>query len=122
MIGSGGQSTREGSVEGDRKTSNAGRTYLEILGNFTNKTLEGELSDEKFSRLLVATNFTESDSSWAETMGLLDTTSCTSLGETIEKREMRRKEQGKLTAAVLRAADLAANCLRGALPAKGLSH
>lgn len=35
---------------------------LEVLSNLTNKTLEGELADEELSRLLVATNLTESDS------------------------------------------------------------
>lgn len=49
--------------------------YLEVLSNFTDETLEGELADEELSRLLVATNFTESDRSGTETMRLLDTTS-----------------------------------------------
>ena len=44
---------------------------LEILGDFTNEALEGELPDEELSRLLVATDFTESDSSWTEPMGFL---------------------------------------------------
>ena len=52
------------------------KTHLEILSDFTDEALEGELADEELSRLLVATNFTESDSSGPETMGLLDTTSC----------------------------------------------
>ena len=43
------------------------------LSNFTDETLEGELADEELSRLLVTTDFTESDSSRPETMGLLDT-------------------------------------------------
>ena len=47
---------------------------LEILSNLTNETLEGELADEKLSRLLVATDLTESDSSRAITMGLLHAT------------------------------------------------
>ena len=34
---------------------------------------EREFPDEELSRLLVATNFTKSDCSRAETMGLLDT-------------------------------------------------
>ena len=51
------------------------KTYLEVLSNFTNKTLEGEFANEKFGGLLVATNFTESDGTRAETMRLLDTTS-----------------------------------------------
>ena len=39
----------------------------------TYETLEGELADEKLSRLLVATNLTESDGTGLITMGLLDT-------------------------------------------------
>jgi hypothetical protein len=54
----------------------AAETHLEVLGNFTDETLEGELADEELSRLLVTPDFTESDSSRPETMGLLDTTSC----------------------------------------------
>jgi len=34
---------------------------LEVLSNFTDKTLEGQLADEQLSGLLVATDFTESD-------------------------------------------------------------
>jgi hypothetical protein len=33
--------------------------YLEILSNFTNKTLEWKLTDQKFSTLLVFTDLTE---------------------------------------------------------------
>ncbi len=62
------------------------RTYLEILGDFTNKSLEGEFANEEFSRLLVATDFTESDCSRAETMGLLHTASCASLDTQDETR------------------------------------
>ena len=50
-------------------------TNLEVLSDFTNETLEGELADEELGRLLVPTNFTESDGTRAETMRLLDTTS-----------------------------------------------
>ena len=48
--------------------------YLEVLSNFTDKTLEGELADEQLGRLLVATNFTEGDGTGAEAVRLLDTT------------------------------------------------
>lgn len=34
---------------------------LEVLSDFTNKTLEGQLADQKLSGLLVATDLTESD-------------------------------------------------------------
>jgi histone H3 len=46
---------------------------LEILGDLTNKTLEGQLADEKVGGLLVTTDLTESDSSGTVTVGLLDT-------------------------------------------------
>jgi hypothetical protein len=52
------------------------RTYLKVLCDFTDKTLERKLPDEELSRFLVATNFSKSDCSGAETMGLLDTTGC----------------------------------------------
>jgi hypothetical protein len=34
---------------------------LEVLSDLTDKTLEGQLADEELSRLLVATDLTESD-------------------------------------------------------------
>jgi histone H3 len=48
---------------------------LEVLGNLTDETLEGELADQKLSGLLVATNLTESDGTGLITVGLLDTAS-----------------------------------------------
>ena len=50
-------------------------THLEVLGDLTDKPLEGQLADEEFRRLLVATDFTECNGTGAETMGLLHTTS-----------------------------------------------
>jgi hypothetical protein len=49
--------------------------YLEVLSNFTDKSLEWEFTNEQFGRLLVTTNFTESHGSGPEAMGLLHTTS-----------------------------------------------
>lgn len=46
---------------------------LEVLSDFTNETLEGELADQELSRLLVATNLTKSDGTGAVTVRLLDT-------------------------------------------------
>jgi hypothetical protein len=46
---------------------------LEILGNLTHKTLEGQLANEKVGGFLVTTNLTKGDSSGAVTVGLLDT-------------------------------------------------
>ena len=44
---------------------------LEILSDFTNQSLEGELADQKLSAFLVFADLTESHSSGAITMGLL---------------------------------------------------
>jgi len=48
---------------------------FEVLGNFPDEPLEGQLPDQEIGRLLVLPDFTESDGTRAETMGLLDTTS-----------------------------------------------
>jgi hypothetical protein len=71
MIGNGDRSSRR--ISNNAKGGQI-KMYLEVLCNLTNKTLEWKLADEKFSRLLIATNFAESDSSRAETMRLLHTT------------------------------------------------
>ena len=46
---------------------------LEILGDFTDKTLEGELPDQQLSALLVTTDLSESDGSGPVSVGLLHT-------------------------------------------------
>jgi len=46
---------------------------FEVLSDFADETLEWELADQEFSRLLVATDLTEGDGSWLVAMGLLDT-------------------------------------------------
>ena len=48
---------------------------LVLSGNFTNESLEWELSDEELGTLLESSDFTEGNSAWSEAMGLLDTTS-----------------------------------------------
>ena len=48
---------------------------LEVLRDFTDKTLEGELADEEVGALLVLSDLTKGDCAGLETMGLLDTTS-----------------------------------------------
>lgn len=55
--------------------------HLEILSDFTDETLEGELPDKELGGLLVPPNLTKSDGSGAESMGLLDTTSGGLYGE-----------------------------------------
>ena len=49
---------------------------LEVLGDFTHKTLEGQLADEQLSGFLVTTDLTESDGSRPVTMGLLNSSCC----------------------------------------------
>ena len=73
MIGSGGRS--EEMLDKSQTKLKSG-TNLEVLSDFTDKTLEGEFADEELSRLLVPPDFTEGDGSGPEAMGLLDTTSC----------------------------------------------
>jgi hypothetical protein len=48
---------------------------LELLGDFTDKSLEWELSDQELSRLLVTSDFSESDGTWSVSVRLLDTSS-----------------------------------------------
>jgi len=47
---------------------------LEVLGDLTNETLEGQLPDQKIGVLLVLADLTESDGTRPEPVGLLDTT------------------------------------------------
>ena len=49
---------------------------LEVLRDFTNKTLKGELADQKLCALLVFSDLTKSNSSRAIAMRLLDSTGC----------------------------------------------
>jgi len=48
---------------------------LVILGNLSDESLEGQLADQEFGGLLVSSNLSEGDSSGAESMGLLDSSS-----------------------------------------------
>ena len=49
--------------------------FASVLGgDFTDESLEWEFSDEKLGALLESSDFSESDSSWSESVGLLDTT------------------------------------------------
>jgi hypothetical protein len=71
------EKTNEVSLGGLLESKNGGsleaKVTLEILGDLTDKTLEGELADEQVRGLLVTTDLTESDGSGAVTVGLLDT-------------------------------------------------
>jgi len=48
---------------------------LEFVGNFSDKSLEWELSDEEISGFLVFSNFSKSDGTRSVSVWLLDTTS-----------------------------------------------
>lgn len=49
---------------------------LEVLGDFTDQTLERQFADQQFGALLVTTDLTESDRTGTVTMGFLDTAGC----------------------------------------------
>jgi histone H3 len=53
---------------------------LEVLSDFSDQTLEGQLSDQQFGRLLVTSNFTKCHSTGSESVGLLDTSSSLDAG------------------------------------------
>ena len=62
-----------GFLEGHDSRGLEAEVSLEILGDLTDETLEGEFPDEELSALLVTTNLTESNSTRPVAMGLLDT-------------------------------------------------
>ena len=62
-----------GFLEGHDSRGLEAEVSLEVLGNLTDETLEGELPDEELSALLVTTDLTEGDGTGPVTMGLLDT-------------------------------------------------
>jgi hypothetical protein len=64
-------------------------TCLEVLGDFTDEALEGELADEELRGLLVPPNLTQSDGTGAEPMGLLDTAGCAGLWEHVSQMAAR---------------------------------
>lgn len=48
------------------------QVILEVLGNLPDKSLEGKLADEEVSGFLIPSDLTEGHSSWAISVGLLD--------------------------------------------------
>ena len=60
-------------LEGKNGRSLEAKVALEILGDLTDETLEGQLADEEVGRLLVPTDLAKGDGSGAVTVGLLDT-------------------------------------------------
>ena len=72
MIGIDGRSGGVGAHLDGEQAKKCRGTYLEVLSDFTDKTLEGEFADEELSGFLVASDLAESDSTGPETMRLLD--------------------------------------------------
>jgi hypothetical protein len=58
------------------QTERGRETHFEVLCNLTHKPLEGKFANEEFCRLLVPSDFTQSDGTGAEPMWLLHTTRC----------------------------------------------
>jgi len=61
-------------LEGHDSTGLESEIGLEVLSDLSNQTLEWELSDQKFSALLVTSDLSQSDSTWSISVWLLDTT------------------------------------------------
>jgi histone H3 len=73
VLEQGDEVSLDGLLEGTDGGGLEAEVGLEVLGNLTDQTLEGELADEQLSGLLVATDLTESDGTGLVTVGLLDT-------------------------------------------------
>jgi hypothetical protein len=61
-----------GLLKGKNGRSLESKIGLEILGDLTHQTLEWQLADQQVGGLLVTTDLTKSDGTWAVTVGLLD--------------------------------------------------
>jgi len=88
--------------------------HLEVLSNFTNKTLEWQFANQQLSRLLVPPDFTQCNCSRAESMRLLHSTSYSL--HPISVHPISSSKNNQLTAVLRAAEDFVASCLRGALP------
>jgi hypothetical protein len=60
-------------LEGQDGGSLEAQVVLEVLGDLTNQTLEGQLADQEVGGLLVSSDLTESDGAGAVSVRLLDT-------------------------------------------------
>ena len=59
-------------LEGQHGTRLEAEFFLEIVGDLTNESLEGEFADQKFGGLLVFSDLTESYGSGSESVGFFD--------------------------------------------------
>ena len=62
-------------LKGHDSTGLESEICLKILSNFTNQTLEGQLSEQEFCRFLVSSNFSKSHSSRPISVWLFNSTS-----------------------------------------------
>ena len=89
------EETNKVSLSGLLESEDGGRLEaeigLEVLGDLTDETLEGQLADQELSRLLVLTDLTESDGTGPVSVRLLDSSSSGS-GLASSCRRMRRRE------------------------------
>ena len=73
------EETNKVSLSGLLESEDGGRLEaeigLEVLGDLTDETLEGQLADQELSRLLVLTDLTESDGTGPVSVRLLDSSS-----------------------------------------------
>jgi hypothetical protein len=67
------------------------KVRLEVLGDLTDETLEGQLPDQELRRLLVPTDLSQSDGTGAEPVRLLHATSC--LQTQLENRSTRKPKE-----------------------------
>jgi hypothetical protein len=82
---------------------------LEVLSDLTDETLERQLADQELSRLLVATDLTESDGSRLVTVRLLDTSGRRSglAGSLVGEGLARSLSSGRLAGGLLGAGHVA---------------
>ena len=67
-------------MEGEDSGGLESKVSFEFLSDFSDESLEGELSNEELSGFLVLSDFSKGNSSGSESSGLLDSTfSCGSL-------------------------------------------
>ena len=64
-----------GLLEGQNSARLESQISLEVLSDLTNETLEGELTDQQLSALLITSDLSQSDSTRSISVGLLDTSS-----------------------------------------------
>ena len=68
-----------GFLEGENSGALETEVVLELGGDLTDESLEGELTDKELGGLLETSDFTEGNSAWSEAVGLLDATSSNDL-------------------------------------------